>query len=89
MKNILGSMALAAMIAFFLQGCSGHIKKTESGTYTVRYKSYKSEEDARKQATFEATLECTGQGKNMNILEESKETKRGYLHSLEFECVDQ
>ena len=88
MKKTVGFVACAIMAVFLLPACSGHVKKTAKGTYAVHYKSYKSEEDARRQAVFEATLECTAQGKKLNILEESKATKRGYIHNLEFECID-
>ena len=88
MKQTLRLIVSAMAASLLLPACSGHIKKTEKGTYTVHYKSYKSEEDARRQAVFEATLKCTEQGQKLNILDENKITKRGYLHSLEFECVD-
>lgn len=69
-------------------GCSGKVKKTEDNTYLIKYKSYRSEDDARKQAMFKATMECTGHGKKVNLLSEEKSPKRIFEHVIEFECVD-
>ena len=88
MKKIKVYLSCATIAIPLLSGCSNHIKKTGDDSYSVSYKSYKSEEDARKEALYDATLECTGIGKKVNILSESKMTKRGFLHNLEFECID-
>lgn len=69
-------------------GCANRIKKTGDNVYSITYKSHRSEDDARKQAVFKATIECTGLGKKMNIVSEEKMTRRGFVHVLEFECID-
>ena len=88
MKNIKIYFACTIIAIPLLTGCSNKIKKIGDNAYSVSYKSYKSEEDARRQALHEATLECTGIGKIVNILNENKVAKRGFLHVLEFECID-
>ena len=88
MKRSYVYFVCTAITILLLTGCSSHIKKTGDDKYIVNYKSYKSEEDARKQAIFYATLECTSNGKKFNILNEKKETKRGYFQQIEFECID-
>ena len=79
---------LAITLITMTTGCSKHIKATGENTYTITYRSYRNEEDARKQAVFKATMECTGLGKKMSILSEEKMTRRVFVHVLEFECVD-
>lgn len=88
MKNMKIYFACATIAIPLLAGCSNQIKKIGENAYSVSYKSYKSEEDARRQALHEATLECTSMGKIVKISNENKISKRGYLHVLEFECID-
>jgi uncharacterized protein YceK len=88
MKNMVVFITIAAIINILLAGCSPPIKKTETNTYSTSYTSYKSEDDARKQALVEARFECSRQGKELNILKEEKKQKRGFVFNLEFECVD-
>jgi hypothetical protein len=81
-------LLVAVSIITMAVGCSNNIRATGENTYKSNYLSYRNEDDARKQAIFEATMECTGLGKKMSILSEEKWTKRGFVHVLEFECVD-
>ena len=80
--------SVAAIIILTATGCSKHIKATGENTYTSTFKSYRNEDDARKQAAFNATMACTELGKRMSILSEEKSIQRGFVHKLEFECVD-
>lgn len=88
MRKMAVSVAFAAITIPALTGCSNPVKKTEAGTYSLSYKSYKSEEDAKKQVLIEARLECSKQGKELSVVKEEKLQKRGFIHNLEFECID-
>jgi len=81
-------LLLAVLIILISAGCSNHIRKTGDSTYSSTYKSFRNEDDARSQARFKAALECTGFGKRMTVINEKKFIKRGFVHVIEFECVD-